>query len=203
MELHIEQWTEKKLNIVETTIRKVAKEGFENVTTAKIAKEAAVGEGTIYRHFRSKDELIDIAAEYAAQALTENILKNYRPDAPVEEQFISFCCDFIESGQHYEGAHRYLNHYMNAPQGLAYRKVMFSKMGKDPTSARPLFYPLNLIMLRAREEGVIKDMPLPVNALMTISTLVFVVNDAALGLIALNPPLISSIAQACWDSVKK
>lgn len=203
MELNIEQWTDKKLNIVETTMAKVAKQGFEHVTTAKIAKQAGVGEGTIYRHFTSKDELIDITAEYAALALTANIRNNYRPDATVEQQFLSFCVDFIDSGQHHEEAHRYLNHYMNTPQGLAYRRMMFGKMGVDLASARPLFYPLNLILQQGREEGLIKDMPMPVNALMAISTLVFVVGDAALGLITLNPQLVSSIAQACWDGVKK
>ena len=203
MDLNIEEWTAKKQQIVETTIAKIAKQGFENVTTAKIAKDAEVGEGTIYRHFQSKDELIDVAAEYAAQELTENIRKNYQPKAPVKEQFIAFCCDFIESGRTHEGPHRYLNHYMNAPQGLAYRKVMFTKMGEDPVSARPLFYPLNMIMGQARQEQKLKDMPLQIHALMTISTLVFVVNDAALGLISLDNNLITSIATACWDAVKK
>ncbi len=111
MRLRVEEWTEKKLQIVETTIAKIAKQGFGNVTTAKIAKDAGVGEGTIYRHFRSKDELIDVAAEYAAQELTGNIRKNYQPKAPVKEQFIAFCCNFIESGRSHEGPHRYLNHW--------------------------------------------------------------------------------------------
>lgn len=203
MNLHVEEWTEKKRQIVDTTITKIATQGFENVTIAKIAKDAGVGEGTIYRHFQSKDELIDIAAEYAAQAITQNIRKNHTSELPVKKQFISFCCDFIESGRTHEGPHRYLNRYMNSPQGLAYRKEMFEKVGKDPSSVRPLFYPLNKILVQAREEQKLKDMPLQLHALMTLSTLVFVVNDAALGLVPLNKGLITAISTACWDAVKK
>lgn len=203
MILHIEEWTEKKLHIVEATITMVAGQGFVNVTTAKIAKEAGVGEGTIYRHFQSKDELIDIAAEYAGQSITKNIRKNYLSDVSVEEQFISFCCDFIESARTNEEPHRYLIHYINAPQGLAYRRVMFEKVGQDPTAARPFFYPFNLILARAKAEEKLKDMPLQVHALMTISSLVFIGNDAAFGLIDLKKDLIVSVATACWDAIRK
>ena len=203
MELQVAEWTEKKLKIVETIIKKIAQLGFENVTTAKIAREAGVGEGTIYRHFQSKDELIDVAAEYAAQAITKNILENYSSDSPVKEQFTGFCSDFLASGQKNQSSHAYLHQYMNSPQGLAYRKVMFQKMGEDPSSARPLFYPLNEIIAQAREEGILKEMPLQILALMTISTLVFVVNDSALGLVKVDEKVASSIGIACWDAVKK
>lgn len=203
MELKVAEWTEKKLKIVETTIKKIAQLGFENVTTAKIAREAGVGEGTIYRHFQSKDELIDVAAEYAAQAITKNILENYCSDSPVKEQFTAFCADFLESGQKNQSSHAYLHHYMNSPQGLAYRKAMFQKMGEDPSSARPLFYPLNQIIAQAREEKRLKEMPLQLLALMTISTLVFVVNDTTLGLVDVDQQMASSIGTACWDALKK
>lgn len=203
MELRAEEWTEKKRQIVETTITKIAKQGFENVTTAKIAKAAGVGEGTIYRHFQSKDELISIAAEYAAQTITKNIRKNHNPETPVKEQFISFCRDFIESGQKHEGPHRYLNRYINSPQGLAYRKGVFEKIDKGLVTERPFLYPLNIILAQARQEKKIKNIPLQFHGLMTMSTLVFVVNDAALGLISLNDDLITTIAAACWDTVKK
>jgi len=203
MELHIEDWTEKKLKIVETAIAKIASEGFEKVTTAKIARAAGVGEGTIYRHFQSKDELIDVAAEYAGQTISRNIRNKYQKEAPVEEQFHRFCCDFIESGRKYKEHFSYLNHYMDAPQGLAYRKRMISKVSKDPKAARPLFYPLNLILLQASQEQRLKDMPLQLHALMTISSLAFIVREAALGMVQLESDLISSIAQACWDGVKK
>lgn len=203
MELHLEEWTEKKLKIVETTIGVVAGNGFENLTTAKIAKIAGVGEGTIYRHFQSKDDLIDIAAEYAGQAISRTIRENYQPSAPVEEQFLRFCCDFIESGRQHKEQHGYLSYYMDAPQGLAYRKKIIAQVDKNPTVARPLFYPLNLILVQAKGEHLLKDIPLQLHALITISTLVFILRDSALGLLQLNSTLISAIATSCWDSVRK
>lgn len=203
MELYVEEWTEKKLKIVETTIAEIANQGFEHVTTAKIARAAGVGEGTIYRHFQSKDELIDVSAEYAGQAISRTIRENYQPKAPVEEQFYRFCYDFLESGRKHKEHHGYLNYYMDSPQGLAYRKKMVVQVGKDPTAARPLFFPLNLILAQAKQEQQLKDLPLQLHALMTISTLVFIVRDAALGLLILNNELRSSIATACWDGVRK
>ncbi|MFT5697817.1 MAG: AcrR family transcriptional regulator [Desulforhopalus sp.] len=203
MNLNVAEWTEKKIKIVETTIERVAAEGFENVTTAKIARKARVGEGTIYRHFKSKDELTDVAAEYAATGITKNIMKNYSPELPAKKQFMTFCHDFLGSAQDNQSSHEYLFQYLKSPQGLAYRKAQFGEIDKDPALARPLLYPMNLILLRAQEELLVKDMPLQVLALLTISSLFFVVSDAAAGLLKLDQKLINSITVACWDTVRK
>ena len=202
MELNIAEWTEKKVNIVETTIELVGKQGLEKLTTAKIARVAGVGEGTIYRHFESKEELIDIAAEFSASVIREHIIKNYKPQMPVELQFMGFCRDFLESGQNNQSFHEYLFHYMKSPQGFAYRKTMYPQLNEAPATAKPFFYPLNAILTQARQEEHVKDVPLQVLAVMTISSLVFVVGDSAAGLLKLDHKLIESIITACWDTVR-
>ncbi len=202
MELNIAEWTEKKVKIVETTIELVGKQALEKLTTAKIARVAGVGEGTIYRHFESKEELIDIAAEFAASVIRENIIQNYKPNVPVGQQFVDFCRDFIQSGQTNQSSHEYLFHYMKSPQGFAYRKTMYPQLNEAPATAKPFFYPLNAILTQARQEGQVKDVPLQILAIMTISSLVFVVGDSAAGLLKLDHKLIESIVTACWDTVR-
>ncbi len=44
--------------IVETARSLFAEKGYERTTTAEIAREAGISEGTIYRHFDSKKELL-------------------------------------------------------------------------------------------------------------------------------------------------
>lgn len=51
--------TEKKELILYTALHLFAKEGFDTTPTSKIARQAGVSEGLIFRHFGSKEGLMD------------------------------------------------------------------------------------------------------------------------------------------------
>lgn len=51
--------TEKQENIITAALELFAKEGFKNTATNKIAKQAGVSEGLIFRHFTNKDGLLE------------------------------------------------------------------------------------------------------------------------------------------------
>lgn len=50
--------TEKKKKILEVSIDLFAKNGYSNTSTSQIAREAEVAEGTIFKHFGSKENLL-------------------------------------------------------------------------------------------------------------------------------------------------
>jgi AcrR family transcriptional regulator len=50
--------TNKQQKIVETAIKMFAEKGYANTSTSEIAKAANVAEGTIFRHFGTKDNLL-------------------------------------------------------------------------------------------------------------------------------------------------
>lgn len=79
--------TEKQQKIVETAIRLFAEKGYANTSTSEIAKEAMVAEGTIFRHYGTKDNLLlsiilpfikdsipTMAEEAYNEIMTENVL---------------------------------------------------------------------------------------------------------------------------------
>jgi AcrR family transcriptional regulator len=50
--------TDKQQKIVETAIKMFAVRGYANTSTSEIAKAAGVAEGTIFRHYGTKDNLL-------------------------------------------------------------------------------------------------------------------------------------------------
>lgn len=50
--------TEKQQKIVEAAIKIFAEKGYANTSTSEIAKAAGVAEGTIFRHYGTKDNLL-------------------------------------------------------------------------------------------------------------------------------------------------
>ncbi len=51
--------TEKQENIIVAALDLFAKEGFKSTSTSKIAKQAGVSEGLIFRHFTNKEGLLE------------------------------------------------------------------------------------------------------------------------------------------------
>ncbi len=193
---------EKKRNIIDTVINNVAREGFRRTTTAVIARKAGVGEGTIYRYFKNKDELIESAALQAAQEITRGIVKNYNDKAPIPQQYKRFCRDFLESGQENPISHQFLEQFINSPQGVSYKKKMIAEILSD-RFAKPLLYPLNIILIRAKEEGLVKEYPLQLLAVLTIAPLSFVLKDAFHGVMEMDQRVIQAVADSCWDAIRR
>lgn len=201
MDLDASNWTEKKLAIVRATITIAGRFGLEGLSTSRIAADAKVSEGTIYRHFKSKDALVDVGAQLAAADVTAEILKNYDRTTGVETQFSAFCRDFLRSGIENRAAHDYLQQYVNSPQGKNYRRLLFRSLQHDPEGIRPLFYPLNIILVRAKKEKLLKDQPLPLLGILVLGQLIFVVRDGMDGMLPLDDNLMSAVAESCWDAI--
>ena len=66
------QSAETRRKIIDAALAIAAVKGFEMATTAEIAKQAGVSEGSIYNYFRTKDELlVNMVGEYAGSFLAE------------------------------------------------------------------------------------------------------------------------------------
>jgi TetR/AcrR family fatty acid metabolism transcriptional regulator len=60
-----------KQKIVNATLTIAAEKGFDQATTAEIARKAGVSEGSIYNYFRTKDDLlIHTVSEYAGSFIS-------------------------------------------------------------------------------------------------------------------------------------
>ncbi len=75
--------------LLKAAIKVFAETGSRGATTRRIAQEADVNEVTLFRHFKSKDELIDTALEYFARQIVTREL----PDRPVDprSELLEWC----------------------------------------------------------------------------------------------------------------
>lgn len=68
---------EKEKQLIEASIDLFAREGFWNTPTARIAKHAGVGTGTLFNYFESKDVLIDAVYQQLKQEWKAHLMAGY------------------------------------------------------------------------------------------------------------------------------
>ena len=79
--------TDKRILILNATEKLLAQEGFHGLSMQKVAKEAGVAAGTIYRYFRDKEHLIEQTRLHVTQRLADFIQADIRDDMTIKEQF--------------------------------------------------------------------------------------------------------------------
>jgi len=63
----------RRRQIVTATRKVIIKYGSEHVTVKRIAREVGISETAVYRHFKSKRDILFLLAEYIEQSLTEDV----------------------------------------------------------------------------------------------------------------------------------
>lgn len=83
--------TEKQLNIICAAIELFSEKGFAATSTSEIAKKAGVAEGTIFRHYKTKKDLLLAIPDYLSRlsiskVFLQNIEKIFeQPDVKFED----------------------------------------------------------------------------------------------------------------------
>jgi AcrR family transcriptional regulator len=91
--------TEKQLKIVEAAIEIFSEKGYSATSTSEIAQRAGVAEGTIFRHYKTKkDLLLSIAGPIAAKIFAPFLMRDFAklldlPYPRVEELFRAIARD--------------------------------------------------------------------------------------------------------------
>lgn len=193
---------QKRQLIIAAAIEVVASEGLRKATTAAIADRAGLGEGTLYRYFKNKEELFLCGAEQAGVTISEALLENYDPGYPVYTQYVRLCNDFLLCGLKNPHLFQYLEQYRNAPQGADFNRHLYSEI-EQAKGRKFAYYPLNAILQEARKQEIVKNYPLQVLASLTTGPLIFILRDAVQELLPLDNVTISGVAKACWDSIRR
>lgn len=82
--------TEKKQNILDSALKLFAQKGYPNTSTAKVAESAGVSEGLIFKHFGSKQELLEAVFNVGHQHIddfVEEIKSIQDPKKVIEAAF--------------------------------------------------------------------------------------------------------------------
>lgn len=90
----------RKISIVLTTVDVINEFGIQNVSTREVAKRLGISEATIYKHFKTKNDLIIAVIEHYAQYDADIIMSTQNKES-FEDRIKFFINSFAEYYENY------------------------------------------------------------------------------------------------------
>lgn len=78
--------TEKRDKIIQAAMHLFVKKGIQSTSTASIAKEAGVATGTLFHHFKTKEDLVHALYNHIFDSLLAYQEKEFNPNASAYER---------------------------------------------------------------------------------------------------------------------
>ena len=94
---------ERNTAVLDSALRLFAERGYHGTAVPEIAHAAGVGTGTVYRHFDSKDDLVNKLYRRTKRRLIAHLMDEHPFEAPFAEQFARFwrrLADFARAEPH-------------------------------------------------------------------------------------------------------
>ena len=99
---------DKKIALLESATEIVAVQGL-GAPTAQIAKRAGVAEGTLFRYFPTKDDLLNELFAYLTSNLSEALKRDIDESAPLKDRTRTMWNSYIDWGIDHPAAHSAMN----------------------------------------------------------------------------------------------
>ncbi len=182
--------------ILKSALELFSKEGFHNAPVARLADQANVGVGSIYRYFKDKNELIETLYEEVDNALQIAIIEGIDHTLPTRQQFLHLIVNLINYLKDHPHEFKFLEQYYHSPYGIDKKR---EKLLLDNTTA-PQSPFIKLFIARSGKE--IKPIPVPVLHALAFGPVLFLLRDAMAGLVELDEALITQVTDGCWDAIR-
>ena len=183
---------DKRMAVMEAALDLFVERGFHGAPTSLIAEKAGVGVGTIYRYFKSKDELIHSIFDELHRTFHERFTGT-DPGAPLRERLTALLKQllilFIESPREF----RFLEQYHYSP---------FAEIGR-PEIPSEEHSALRRLLREGQKAGLFKMVPVPVLQGFALGPVVYLAKEHMTGHLSMDASLIKAATGACWDALVK
>ena len=183
---------DKRSVILKATLELLASRGFHGFSVKQLAAHAGVATGTVYLHFKDRDDLIRQLYYEVVHEVARHMFVSLDTDAPLKAQYQQICRNYWQ--------------FCLANPDIISCKAQFDHLPSDirraqQSESKDIVRPLFALFDRGRREALLKPLPDDVLVSLAITPFNELANKQQLGLIALDKALLEQVIEACWDAV--
>ncbi|MFO7984477.1 MAG: TetR/AcrR family transcriptional regulator [Desulfatiglandaceae bacterium] len=195
------QKSDKRRAIIEAALDLIAANGFHGTPTSKIAAKAGVGTGSLYRYFKDKEDLIHQVFQHVIDQMSKAILRDRDPSAPFREQYLRLGFNTFNFLVKNPKIQAFNEQYFNSPFGVSHKRDLL--LVNSSKKERNEFHTVSDLLAPARDQQIVKELPLAVLMALIFGPIVFLARDVSSGVLELDPETVQKTIEACWDAVKR
>jgi AcrR family transcriptional regulator len=184
---------EKREQILGSALELFAEQGFRGTSTAEIAKHAGVATGTLFHHFKTKEDLINSLYGHIKSKMAKNVLLPLEDDTGLRDKIHDILIGHVSWALNNHREYRFIKYCEASPYiGEQLREECESK-----------FRPLIDLFAQASTDGVIKPLPVELILSLTNGTM-----DGFISYLTNNPEEVGNkdlwqqAYSAAWDMIR-
>ncbi len=168
-----------------------ATQGFDGTAVPEIAKRAGVGAGTIYRHFESKEGLVNALYRREKQRLMAHLIERFPWQSTPRAQFRAFFFRLAGFAQREPLAFVFLEHHHHARYLDAASREL----------ERGSLTPVRAFLEQGKERGELKHLPSEALAAMVWGMLSGVIKAQSTGELVFTDELLADVEACAWEAI--
>lgn len=185
---------DKRQQILSAAEKLIAEVGFQGLSMQKLAKEAGVAAGTIYRYFDDKDHLIDDVRVLVTQRVADAVQEGVNDSDPIKQRYRTMWLNIWNLAGTNLAAIKNRVQYDSLPitNSLNFREL-----------ERKMFAQVELLFNEGKEQGLFKPLDNEVLSGLSLAASVSLARKHSLGFYQLDEAELESAIEASWDAIIK
>lgn len=179
--------------IFSATERLMAKDGLHHLSMHKIAKEAGISPGTIYIHFKSKEDLLENLAQHIFAEFHRTLALNHNENLDFYSQYQQFWWNLWNALRQEPNTVLNIHQYRSLPG--------FEKLMKECNEAEDHIW--NKFCEKAKKANVLCDLPSDILFALSLESAINLVFKAVYFKQQLSNHLLESVIQRTWIAIQK
>ncbi|MBE4221425.1 TetR/AcrR family transcriptional regulator [Vibrio parahaemolyticus] len=185
---------DKRDQILAAAEQLIAESGFQGLSMQKLANEAGVAAGTIYRYFSDKEHLLEEVRLNVAKRIASAVQAGVNDDMPLKERYRTMWLNI------WNLAGSNLNAISNRVQ---YDSLPCTTRNKTWELERKMFAQVDRLFNQGKEKGVFKPLDNEVLSGLSFEASVALARKHALGFYQLDDDALEAAIEASWDAIIK
>ncbi|MDR9825690.1 TetR/AcrR family transcriptional regulator [Vibrio sp. FNV 38] len=184
--------SDKRERILESAEKLIAEVGFQGLSMNRLAKDANVAAGTIYRYFNDKGHLLDEVRIDVMRRIATEIQKDVDDSLTVKQRYRQVWFNIWHLAD---------SNANSLSSRLQYDSLPCSDFYLRRKQELQLFSKVNQIFEDGKEQGIFKPIANEVLAGLTFEACANISRKAAIGVYSLTQTDIEAAFNASWDAI--
>ncbi|MFQ5638451.1 MAG: TetR/AcrR family transcriptional regulator [bacterium] len=182
----------KKDEVIDAALALFMRKGIKATTTRDIALRAQISEGTIYRHFESKEDLAEILYQQNLDFFWKFLRGYLKNTGTPEDMLRAYVSGFFEFARREQRRYSFI---------IAAHQTELKKLSRENMKPKQM---LSKILRLGQTQGVFRKTDVKLAGAMVMGTIMQTIFYLKSGRIAVNyDDVVEEVANTCFKMIKK